>query len=125
VEADAAMEALRSRSLFNVIDLSNGWKANLIIRKARPFSEEEFRPRQQVELNGVPLFIATAEDIIPAKLEWAKMSGSTRQLEDVAAVMRLRWDALDLSYLENWTASLQLQTQWEEARKRAGMADNG
>jgi hypothetical protein len=124
VEATTALQALRSRSLFNVIDLSSGWKADLIIRKARPFSEEEFRRRRQVEFNGVPLFVATAEDIIIAKLEWAKMSDSSRQVEDVAAVVRLQWGKLDLTYLETWIASLQLQMQWEEARKRARVADN-
>jgi hypothetical protein len=123
VEMDAATEAILSRSMFNVIDLSTGWKVDLIIRKSRPFSEEEFRRRLRVELNGVPLFITTAEDIIIAKMEWAKMSGSTRQLEDVAAILRLQWNVLDLAYLENWAASLQLRPQWEESREQAGIGE--
>src|SRR5437773_4008458 len=39
VSPDAAREALSSRSMFNVIDLAEGWKADLIVRKERPFSE--------------------------------------------------------------------------------------
>lgn len=123
VEMDAAMQALRSRSLFNVIDLLSGWKTDLIIRKARPFSEEEFRRRRRVEVNGVRLFITSAEDIILAKMEWAKMSGSNRQLEDVASIVRVQWNVLDLPYLEKWTASLQLQPQWKEARRQAEIGE--
>ena len=35
VDLDAALEAHRRQSLFNVIDLATGWKIDLIIRKSR------------------------------------------------------------------------------------------
>jgi hypothetical protein len=35
-DADAALEALRRRGQFNVIDMASAWKADLIVRKARP-----------------------------------------------------------------------------------------
>lgn len=38
---EAAHDALRRRSLFNVIDLVTDWKADLIVRKDRPLSAEE------------------------------------------------------------------------------------
>jgi hypothetical protein len=44
VDPDTARDALRRRSLFNVIDMATAWKADLIIRKARPFSIEELAP---------------------------------------------------------------------------------
>src|SRR5437899_2207719 len=34
----SAQEALARRSMFNLIDFDEGWKADLIIRKERPFS---------------------------------------------------------------------------------------
>jgi hypothetical protein len=46
VDADTAREALQRRSQFNVIDMGTAWKADLIIRKARAFSVEEFARRQ-------------------------------------------------------------------------------
>src|SRR2546423_709510 len=42
VSPAAAREALSGRSMFNVIDFAEGWKADFIIRKDRPFSVEEF-----------------------------------------------------------------------------------
>ncbi|HLZ42319.1 MAG TPA: hypothetical protein VKQ11_15230 [Candidatus Sulfotelmatobacter sp.] len=72
----AALEAHKRESLFNLVDLTTGWKIDLIFRKSRPFSQEEFRRRQRTSLEGVELYIATAEDVVIAKLEWARLSES-------------------------------------------------
>ncbi|MEO8228118.1 MAG: hypothetical protein ABI637_11820 [Gemmatimonadota bacterium] len=73
VEESAALEALDNGGQFNVIDTETGWKIDFIIRRSRPFSRAEFDRRQQVDLDGIPLFVATAEDLLIAKLEWARM----------------------------------------------------
>ena len=119
-EVDTALEALRHRSMFNLIDLVYGWKIDLMIRKSRPFSLEEFARRKQVNLHGVSLFLCSAEDAILSKLEWAKLSQSRRQIEDVAAMIEARWDALDRSYLERWIAALDQTTGWKSAKAIAG-----
>ena len=120
VDPDTARDALRRRSQFNVIDMTTGWKADLIIRKDRPFSIGEFARRQPVELMGTRTYVATAEDSIVAKLEWAKQSDSTRQLRDVAGIVATRADALDVDYVERWVSALGLEAEW--ARVRAGDA---
>jgi hypothetical protein len=43
-DADAAHDAFKRESMFNVIDLRTGWKIDMIIRKSRSFSQEEFGP---------------------------------------------------------------------------------
>lgn len=48
----AARDALLRRSQFNVIDMATGWKADLIVRKTRPYSVEEFRRRTQERILG-------------------------------------------------------------------------
>jgi hypothetical protein len=120
VDPDTARDALRRRSQFNVIDMKTGWKADLVIRKARPFSVEELARRQSVELLGTRTYVATAEDCIVSKLEWAKLSDSTRQLRDVAGIIAMRKSALDLEYIERWVSVLSLEPQW--ACVRAGDA---
>jgi len=87
VELDAGIEALRRQSMFNVVDTSSGWKVDLIIRKSRNFSEEEFRRRKRVQFEGNPLFIASGEDVVISKLEWAKQGESKRQIEDAGGVL--------------------------------------
>ena len=114
-DLDAALEAQSRESLFYVIDVTTGWKIDLIFRKSRAFSREEFRRRQAVNLQGLKLFVASAEDVIVAKLEWAKLSKSTRQIEDVSSILRLRWDQLGKRYLERWIAELGLTEQGKVA----------
>jgi len=120
-DVDAALDAHKHESLFNVIDLASGWKIDLIIRKSRDFSEEEFRRRQSVKLEGLSLFVASAEDVVISKLEWSKLAQSQRHIEDVAGVLRMRWESLDRSYIEKWVLKLGLGVQWNDARRAAGI----
>ncbi len=120
-DIDAALEAHRRESLFNVIDTTTGWKIDLIFRKSRLFSQEEFSRRRSVDLQGLRLFVASAEDVVVAKLEWAKLAQSHRQIEDAASILRLQWERLDQSYLEKWISELGLKEQWIAARRAAGL----
>ena len=58
--------------------------------------------------------MATIEDVLISKLEWAKLGGSARQLEDVAALLRVHSGRLDQAYLEHWIATLGVTAQWEQ-----------
>jgi len=122
-ELNAALEAHQRQSMFNVIDLATGWKIDLIIRKSRAFSLEEFHRRQRVNLHDVALFVASAEDVVISKLEWAKRAQSRRQIEDAAAILRMRREALDHSYLAKWIDELGLKKEWDDARRVAGISD--
>jgi hypothetical protein len=121
VSREAALQAYGSESLFNVIDLNSGWKIDFIIRKSRPFSREEFERRREADMLGTRLYIASAEDVILSKLEWAKMSSSERQINDVAGILRTQGDDLDLEYVERWIAALGLENHWTQAKAAAGL----
>lgn len=113
VSGEAAREALGYAGMFNVIDPETGWKADLIVRKRRTFSEREFERREAVDFLGVPVAVATVEDLILSKLEWARLGGSARQLEDVRALLRSAGDEADRSYLEQWVDRLEVRSLWE------------
>ncbi len=93
-DLDAALEAHRRQSLLNVIDLAT----------------------------GLDLFVASAEDVVIAKLEWAKLAQSQRQIEDVAAILKLRWELLNGPYLERWISELGLNNEWSDAKRVAGIS---
>lgn len=118
VDLDAAVDSLVHESMFNVVDFASGWKIDLIIRKSRDFSLEEFRRRRQITVDGLELITASAEDVILSKLEWAKRSQSRRQIEDVAAILRMQRETLDHAYLEHWIERLQLKDEWQQARSQ-------
>jgi len=116
VDADVARDALRRRAMFNIIDMSTAWKMDLVIRKNRPFSVQELQRRIVVPIADVAVPIATAEDTIIAKLEWAKQSASERQLIDVAGILSVRSTTLDRAYIERWVRDLGLDEPWQRAQ---------
>jgi len=117
VDREAAQQALRQREQFNVVEPATGWKIDFLIRKNRPFSREEFGRRRQAEISGVPTYVATAEDMIVAKLEWARASGSERQLADVVGILAVSGPHLDFEYVKRWVAELGLSDVWSQVRE--------
>jgi hypothetical protein len=106
VSRDAALDALRHRTMFNVVDLEGGGKADLIIRKDRPYSRREFERRLQVDAMGQMLWVVAPEDIILSKLEWMKGRQSDVQYSDALAVAVTQWGSLNLEYLRKWADEL-------------------
>jgi hypothetical protein len=114
-DARTAREALRARRLFNVIDPETAFKVDLIVRKERPFSREEFARRERRSLGGLAVSIATPEDTILSKLEWArKAGGSERQLADALGVLQVGGERIDRAYVEKWAATLGVLDLWQE-----------
>ena len=67
--------------------------------------------------------LASAEDVIISKLEWAKLAQSRRQIEDAAAILRARGNDFDGSYLMRWIGELGLEKEWRDAHRVAGVLD--
>lgn len=119
VSRESAQEALARRSMFNVVDFEDGWKADLIVRKDRPFSVEEFRRRLPRTLLGQSMPIVSAEDVILAKLEWDAITPSQRQIHDALNVAVVQWPTLDRAYLQEWAAVLCVVEKLEDILRKA------
>ena len=115
VDDNAAAEAYTRRASFNVVDQAGGGKVDLLVRRDRPFSRVEFDRRIVARVLDRDTPLATAEDTIISKLEWAVAGESERQLRDVARILAVSGSTLDRTYLERWIAQLGL----EEAFGRA------
>jgi hypothetical protein len=113
VDLESALEALRTGGQFYSIDPSTGWKADLIFRRARAFSEAEFKRRQHRELLGIEVGLTTLEDLIIAKLEWSELGDSELQRRDIRELLEIAGDSIDRTYLDRWLGILGLQQAWE------------
>jgi hypothetical protein len=116
VSPEAASEALARRTQFNVIEIATGWKIDFVIRKDRPFSREELGRRERVEVFGTQAYVASAEDTIIAKLEWARAGDPDRQLRDVEGILAVSGDHIDRAYLDRWIRELDLAEMWSQVR---------
>ena len=117
VDFESALEGLRTGGQFNAIDSASGWKADLIFRKARAFSETEFRRRQPTEILGIEVTLTTLEDLIIAKVEWSEMGDSELQRRDVRELLEIAGDSLDRDYLDHWVDALGLRQAWERVTR--------
>ena len=69
--------------------------------------------------------MATAEDTIVAKLEWARAGESERQLRDVVGVVAASGERLDREYLARWIGELHLEPLWDRVEAEAGARPRG
>jgi len=111
-----ARNALSRRAQLNVIEIDTAWKIDLIIRKDRPFSRTELTRRIPARIGEHRIFIASPEDTILAKLEWAVASNSQRQIEDIKGILTVKGRDLDDAYLDHWAGELGLRSQWEKIK---------
>lgn len=59
-------------------------------------------------------FLRKIEDIILAKLRWAKLSGgSEKQFTDALRVYEVQYGKLDIDYLEQWAKKLNVESLWK------------
>jgi hypothetical protein len=110
---ESARLAIRERRQFNAIEVARAAKVDLIVRKARPFSVEEFRRRRPIDLSFASgVMVVSPEDAVLSKLEWARQSSdSERQLRDVAGILDVSPN-LDRGYVERWADALGVSDLW-------------
>jgi hypothetical protein len=113
-----ALQALIQRSQFNIIDHLTGWKVDFIIAEDSEYGRTALTRRKAIDIAGKAVYVASAEDVLIAKLRWAKMSGSERQLQDAAGIVSTQADKLNVTYVENWVRNLGLNEQWDLVRER-------
>lgn len=114
VAAEAAREAVRRRTSFNLIHQATMLKVDVFLPENRPYDEVALgraRSETLVDEPGARTFrIATPEDVVLAKLSWYRLGGevSETQWRDVIGVLRVQREALDFAYLEEWASQLNI-----------------
>ena len=101
--------------IFNLIHNQYIIKIDFIIRKGSEFQNAAFSRRKKALIENTPMWFISAEDLILAKLHWAKDSHSEMQLKDVRNLIETV-DNLDLKYIENWISGLSLEQIYKEAK---------
>lgn len=111
-----ASTALSNGSQFNVIDNVTGWKVDFIFCEETEYGRTALARRESISLGTMKVQFARAEDVVIAKLRWAKQGGSARQVEDAAGILKVRRNELDIPYIEHWVQPLGIAAQWSAVR---------
>ncbi|MCI0498823.1 MAG: nucleotidyltransferase family protein [Planctomycetales bacterium] len=123
VSKEAALQAIENRSMFNVIDTRSGGKADLITRKQRPYSQQEFARRIHANFLGIETYVLSPEDSILSKLEWSKGRQSEIQFKDAFGVLIAQKDKLDFEYLKKWAKELGIEDALNRLIKKSRKID--
>jgi hypothetical protein len=127
IDEDAIIDAIRTRSCFNLIHLETMIKVDVFIAGDEPYSRETFRRRRKDTLDenedSIQFYLVSAEDIVLAKLDWYRTGGevSERQWQDVLGVLKVQENLLDRKYLQCWASELKLSALLERAIADAGI----
>ena len=82
------------------------------------YGQAAFARRQLIDIAGTAVYVVSPEDVVIAKLNWAKRGGSDRQIDDAAGIVKAQGCDLDLAYVERWVTDLALEKEWNALRER-------
>ena len=111
IDDESLRQAIREHGSCNIIHRETMFKVDIFIRKTRSFDRSQFDRRERQSLATEPerfAYIASAEDMILAKLEWYRLGGevSERQWRDIQNILKVQGDRLDDAYLRKWAGQL-------------------
>lgn len=117
---EAALDAIKLGSMFNIIDTTGGGKIDFWIFKDEDFNISRFQRKYEEKILGFKMNVSAPEDTILAKLNWIKKyGGSEKHLIDALRIYELQYADLDKSYLEEWSRKLGITNLFEEIKRQA------
>lgn len=104
------------RGHFNIIHHETGFKADVYTHCADQLQAWGLERKKRIELpNGKGLWVAPPEYVIVRKLDYYREGHSTKHIEDIAGMLEISGDTIDISTIEHWVRELHLQAEWQEA----------
>ena len=126
VPVDAAREAIRDRSSFNLVDTASALKVDLFVVGDGLLDRMQIERRVLVPVSGAAngIWVTAAEDQVLRKLDWFRQGGamSDRQWRDVVGILRIHLESMDLVYLQASAHEVGLTDDLGEALGQAAAA---
>lgn len=118
IDEPSIRRAILDKSQFNITHPSSGNKIDVIIPKGDAFDRGRFERRRSVRTpEGLVIQYSSPEDIIVSKLEFYREGRSDRHLRDIAGIIKISGEELDLGYIASVTQAKGLRELWEELLK--------
>ncbi|WP_276485643.1 DUF6036 family nucleotidyltransferase [Paraflavitalea pollutisoli] len=107
-DKEAIQDAVKRRSIFNIIDHASGFKADFVVLKDEAFRQEEFSRRKKVDFFDKAIYVVSPEDLLISKVIWIQEYQSAQQVEDIKNLATI--ENMDWPYIKKWTSKLNLKT---------------
>jgi hypothetical protein len=120
-DEEMAGRAILRRHQFNVIHPASGLKADIIIAKPDEFDRSRFaRARRLMHAEDREAVFASPEDVIVKKLVFHAEGGSDKHLRDIAGMLKVSPELIDLDYVATWADRLGVLEGWEAILSETG-----
>ncbi len=133
IDTELILEAIHSRSSFNLIHLDTMLKIDVFILKNESYYEESFQRRRKEQLDeneedqsNIQFYLFSPEDVILHKLNWYRnsQSASEHQWNDVLGVLKVQRRSLNIEYIRHWALKLNLTHLVEQSFHDAGVGND-
>jgi hypothetical protein len=119
VSESAARQAVLSHGQFNVLHPTSGNKIDFMMARDDAWGRSQMARRvRQWILPDREGFIAAPEDVIIGKLWYFQVGGSEKHLRDIASMLRVSGDEIDIDYVDRWAKQLGLEAGWQAVLDR-------
>jgi hypothetical protein len=119
LSADAMREAVRRRHQFNIVHPASGQKVDVILLPENASARSQWQRGVRLSIGpGVEASFIAPEDVILRKMEYFREGGSEKHLRDIAGVLKVQGERLDLRYIEDWSSRLGLTDIWQTVQER-------
>ncbi|MBV7336518.1 hypothetical protein KFU94_51470 [Chloroflexi bacterium TSY] len=105
----------------NAIHLHTGHKAEFFLLRADDTYREMALARRRLVDLGPPLgevYVHAPEDLILNKVRYFAISEQSKHVRDIASMIVLLDDELDLNYINDWVEQLQLTDTWYQIQQQ-------
>lgn len=103
--------AIDRKFMFNLLHQETVVKIDCIVRKETEFQKTAFENRKKIKFGDFDVWTIGKEDLILAKLHWAKDTKSEMQMRDVTNMLRTEFDEI---CVRNWANKLGVEDLLEE-----------
>jgi hypothetical protein len=123
VSESAIREAIQKRFQFNLLHPQSGLKVDIIIPHNTDYAlvaaSRVLRKSSKGEYDAL---FGSPEDVILNKLIYFQLGGGVgeKHLRDIAGILKLQKENLDLKYLDEWAARLGVSAEWSLVQKHVG-----
>ena len=101
------------KGMFNLIHKEYAFKIDFIIHQHTAFQDSSFKRAKEVRVADFSVSLISLEDLIIAKLFWAKDSFSELQLNDIRNLLSFN-KGIDQKYLKKWVEALKLENVYRK-----------
>ena len=117
ISEETVRRAVSRKGQFNVIHPASGLKVDVMVPRDDPFNRSRFARVKHVRpAPDYDAVFASPEDVILKKLEYYQEGGAEKHLRDIAGILKISGEQIDLAYLDEWSSRLGLTSIWEKVR---------